>query len=65
MANTVRILQKRSAIGARIDQKRTLQALGLRKIGQSVEHPQTPSVEGMIAKVAHLLEVNILSKTAK
>lgn len=65
MANTLRILQKRSAIGARIDQKRTLQALGLRKIGQSVEHSQTPAIEGMVAKVAHLLEVNILSKTAK
>ena len=64
-SSTVRILQKRSAIGAKIDQKRTLRALGLRRIGQSAEHTLNPALEGMIAKVRHLLEVENLSKTSK
>ena len=39
------------------DQKKTLEALGLRKIGHIVEHKKTPSIEGMIAKVSHLITV--------
>ena len=40
-----------------IDQKRTLQALGLRKISQIVEVEDTPSIRGMIKKVHHLVTV--------
>jgi large subunit ribosomal protein L30 len=53
----VRIKQVRSKIGHPIDQKRTLQALGLRKINHSREVVLTPQIEGMINKVKHLVTV--------
>ncbi len=53
----VRIKQVRSAINKPVDQKRTVQALGLRKLNQVVEHDATPQILGMIKKVKHLLEV--------
>ena len=46
-----------SRIGAPIDQKRTLTAIGLRKISQVVEVEDTPSMRGMIRKVHHLVEI--------
>ena len=55
--DTVKIKQVKSKIRRPKDQKSTLEALGLRKIGQIVEHKKTPSVEGMIAKVSHLIKV--------
>ena len=54
---TIKIQQIKSKIGAPIDQKRTLQALGLRKISQVVEVEDTPSIRGMIRKVHHLVNV--------
>lgn len=54
---TIKIQQIKSKIGAPIDQKRTLQALGLRKISQVVEVEDTPSARGMIRKVHHLVKV--------
>jgi large subunit ribosomal protein L30 len=53
----VRITWVRSASGHRIDQKRTVKALGLRKLGQTVEHSDSESIRGMIFKVRHLLAV--------
>ena len=53
----VKIKQTRSKINRPVDQKRTLEALGLKKIGQVVEHEITPSVEGMINKVKHLITI--------
>ncbi len=53
----VKIKQIRSKINRPVDQKRTLEALGLKKIGQVVEHEITPSVEGMINKVKHLITI--------
>jgi len=53
----VKIKQIRSKINRPVDQKRTLEALGLKKIGQVVEHEMTPSVEGMINKVKHLITI--------
>ena len=53
----VKIKQTRSKINRPVDQKRTLEALGLKKIGQVVEHEMTPSIEGMINKVKHLITV--------
>ena len=55
--NRVKIKQTRSKINRPIDQKRTLEALGLKKIGQVVEHERTPSIEGMINKVKHLITI--------
>lgn len=53
----IRIKQVRSIIGRPEKQKRTIAALGLRKMNQVVEVEGTPQVEGMIAKVAHLVTV--------
>ena len=53
----IKIKQVKSKIGYPVDQKRTLQALGLRKISQVVEVEDTPSVRGMIRKVHHLVNV--------
>lgn len=54
---TIKIKQIKSKIGAPIDQKRTLETLGLRKISQVVEREDCPSVRGMIKKVHHLVNV--------
>ena len=51
---TIKVKQIKSRIGAPIDQKRTLLALGLHKISQVVEVEDTPSMRGMIHKVHHL-----------
>ena len=53
----IRIKQIRSKIGRPEDQKRTMVALGLRKMNQIVEHDITPQILGMIKKVNHLLKV--------
>lgn len=52
-----RIKQVRSKIGHPIDQKRTLEALGLRRINHTREVVATPQVLGMINKVKHLVTV--------
>ena len=54
---TLKIKQIKSKIGAPIDQKRTLEALGLHRISQVVEREDTPSLRGMICKVHHLVTV--------
>ena len=54
---TIKVKQIKSRIGAPVDQKRTLQALGLRKISQVVEIEDTPSNLGRVRKVHHLVEV--------
>lgn len=53
----LRVTQRRSGIGRQFRQKRTLVALGLRKINHSVIHNDTPQIRGMIATVRHLVEV--------
>lgn len=54
---TIKIKQVKSRIGAPIDQKRTLDALGLTKLNKVVEHESTPSVLGMVEKVKHLVAI--------
>lgn len=54
---TIKIKQTKSRIGAPVDQKRTLQALGLHKISQIVEVEDNASMRGMIRKVHHLVTV--------
>ena len=56
----IRITQVRSAIGRTENQKATLEALGLRGIGKSVEHEQMPNILGMIKKVNHLVSVETI-----
>ena len=53
----IKIKQVRSRIGRPIDQKRTLDALGLRKMNAVVEHNATPQILGMVAKIKHLITV--------
>ena len=54
---TIKIKQIKSKIGYPVDQKRTLEALALRKIDQVVEKEDTPAIRGMIRKVHHLVTV--------
>lgn len=54
---TLRIRLVRSPIGYSWRQKRTLRALGLRRMHQTVEKPDTPVIRGMVRKVIHLVEV--------
>ncbi|MEL0184156.1 MAG: 50S ribosomal protein L30 [Bacteroidota bacterium] len=53
----IKIKKTRSEINRPGDQKKTLIALGLKKIGQVVEHEDTPNILGMIKKVEHLVSV--------
>ena len=58
MANTIKVTLKKSTIGCKKDQIATVEALGLKKIGQIVEMNDTPQIRGMIFKVKHLVEVS-------
>lgn len=53
----VRVTLVKSPIGYEESQKRTVKALGLKKINQTVEHKDSPTFRGMVAKVSHLLFV--------
>jgi|TARA_B100000787_G_C16035810_1_gene224805 large subunit ribosomal protein L30 len=53
----IKIKKVRSEIKRPATQKKTLLALGLKKIGQVVEHQDSPSIVGMINKVKHLVTV--------
>ena len=57
MAGRLRITWRKSAIGYKSNQKRTIEALGLRRLGHSVEHGDSRALRGMITKVRHLVEV--------
>ena len=61
MADRLRVTWKKSSIGYKEDQKRTIQALGLKRLGHSVEHADNRAVRGMITKVRHLVEVAEIS----
>ena len=54
---TLVVTQKKSPIGRRSYQKKTLIGLGLNKIGRVKELEDTPSIRGMIEKVKHLIKV--------
>jgi large subunit ribosomal protein L30 len=54
----LRITLVKSPIGYSYKQKRTVRALGLRRMRQTVEHEDTPVIRGMIFKVKHLLLVD-------
>ncbi len=55
--NKIAITQIRSAIGRKATQRRTLRALGLRKIGQTVIKDDRPEIRGMVRAVSHLVKV--------
>ena len=57
---TLKVTQIKSIIGTPEDQKRTVRALGLKRIGHSVEQADVPTVRGMVFKVKHLVKVEEL-----
>jgi len=56
---TITVTQVRSAIGAKPKQRGTLRALGLGRIGKSNTLPDRPEIRGMLARVPHLVEVQL------
>ena len=57
MATTLKITLVKSTIGEKPKTRATVESLGLRKIRQSVERPDTPDVRGMVYAAKHLLDV--------
>jgi large subunit ribosomal protein L30 len=57
VATTLKITLVKSTIGEKPKTRATVESLGLRKIRQSVERPDTPDVRGMVHHVKHLLDV--------
>ena len=58
MANKIKVTLIHSVIGRKEDQKRTVKALGLRKIDSSRVHNDSSMIRGMINKVSHLVKVD-------
>jgi large subunit ribosomal protein L30 len=54
---TIRIKWVRSGIGFSYHQKRIVRSLGLKKLNQEVERPDTPQIRGLVAKVPHLVKI--------
>ncbi|MCJ7511688.1 MAG: 50S ribosomal protein L30 [Anaerolineales bacterium] len=53
----IRVTLVRSPIGYSQRQKRTVRALGLRRLNQTIEHADNPAVRGMVASVNHLVRL--------
>jgi large subunit ribosomal protein L30 len=63
-AARVRVTYTKSVIGYSKDQKATVEALGLKRLNQTVEHTDTPQIRGMIHKVQHLVTVDSAGEKA-
>jgi large subunit ribosomal protein L30 len=61
----LRVTYIKSAIGYNVKQKQTIEALGLRRLQQVIEHPDTPAVRGMLTKVSHLVQVEEVEEAAR
>lgn len=61
----LRITYIKSAIGYNAKQKATIQALGLRRLHQTVEHEDTSVILGMVNKVSHLVRVETVEEAAR
>lgn len=57
MTKKVRVTYVKSAIGYNKKQRGTIEALGFRKLYQSVVHEDSPALRGMLTKVSHLIEI--------
>ena len=62
MADTLKITYIRSAGGHNRKQAKTVEALGLRKLNQTVEQPDNPCIKGMVQKIRHSLSVEKIEK---
>ncbi|NLS78316.1 MAG: 50S ribosomal protein L30 [Chloroflexi bacterium] len=60
MAKKLRITWVKSSIGYTARQKVTINTLGLRRLNQSVEHYDTPVLRGMLDRVEHLLNIEVI-----
>ena len=58
---TLKITQVKSAIKRKANQRKTLEALGIKRLNQTVEHQDTPQILGMVSAVAHLVDVEHVS----
>lgn len=56
-AKTIKVTWVKSTIGYSARQKNTVRALGLRRLGQTIEHEDTLVIRGMLHKVSHLVKV--------
>ena len=56
-SKTIKVTWIKSSIGYSARQKNTVRALGLRRLGQTVEHDDSPVIRGMINRVSHLVKV--------
>ncbi len=57
MAKKIRVTYVKSSIGYNKKQRGTIEALGFRKLYQSVVHEDSPALRGMLNKVSHLVEI--------
>ncbi|MBM4116971.1 50S ribosomal protein L30 [bacterium] len=57
MAKLLKITQTQSVIGNKLKAKRTIAALGLRRLHHTVTHTDTPQIRGMVFKVKHMVRV--------
>jgi large subunit ribosomal protein L30 len=55
---TLKVTLKRSLIGEKPKTRATVEGLGLRRLNQTVAHPDSPSLRGMLGKVGHLVEID-------
>lgn len=62
--STLRITQVRSVIGRTQDQRDTVRSLGLKRIRHVVTQPDRPDVRGMLRKVPHLVEFEVVEEDA-
>ncbi len=60
----LKVTWRRSAIGRNRKQGRVIEALGLKRLSDSAVHRDTPSIRGMINKVSHLVEVELVEEGA-
>ena len=65
MGVALKVTQVRSSIGTKPKQRGTLRALGLRRIGHTNLLPDTPDTRGQIAKVPHLITVEVVETEVK
>jgi len=56
----LRVTQKKSLIGRTQGQRQCVRALGLRRIGHTVDVPNNPSTRGLVFKVQHLVDVEVV-----
>ena len=57
-AKTLKVTLVRSPIGTKQNHRQCVRGLGLRRLNQTVERPDDPSIRGMVAKIPHLVEVS-------